>query len=498
MSRKAGNYTSTLAHLMRSFLTLNGWQAYAAVGFALTAGLVQPIPFAMLGHAGMAASRGEELAVFPGGLQLTIAHAFYAGTAAMLFAIVFSHLADRFALHQNDLWQDRLFAQFMNDTPQMAKPYYHSQLTGMESGLDLVRRASQVVMAVSSFGRMMVQGLRDGASAIVALLTLGWLDAESLAAIIVTIFAFLPFLARQASGVAEAQTLYLREATDVRTAAIELSQSGAQVGNTETAGLYRALYGLPNRILLGLSTINLIAGLALVSVLMAIFLLKGASVETLLKQKLSYFAVLLIFLRSMQSLASVAGRVSRNYNRFAILKSVTAPRLKPLVLSAAGPEGVSYQVSDDGTGKTVIKPGEPVYLLAPPLRFAFQLTGLSNELRPLGLAPEPALVWLSVYPLASGETPSSGPLVIREADWIAAELDGRAPELAKQCVFIAIEKIRAPGAKPVASTAPLVVYDGEEVMAVGEFDVLFSRYAPVIGRTKSRRKLPDEDDDELL
>jgi hypothetical protein len=101
LSNKAGNYAATLVVLMRSFLSENGWAAYASVGFALLAGLLQPVPYAMLAHVGMVASRGETLVHMPGGISLPLNTAFYAGTAMLLLAVVLTHLADRFALYQN-------------------------------------------------------------------------------------------------------------------------------------------------------------------------------------------------------------------------------------------------------------------------------------------------------------------------------------------------------------------------------------------------------------
>ncbi len=509
--RKAKNFSSTAIILLKSYLTTTGWKGYASLVVAAGMGFIQPVPLAFLAHIAMAASKGHATVPLPGGLGVPVHQAFYVAIGLLLLEILITHGMERLVIAQNNLWQQRVHQNILHGAARAARPYFHIHNTGAASAREYVGIVNRAVTSASIFGRIVSRVLKDGTTVLITLAILTWLDVSTLGIMAFIACLIAPFIARASTTMAKSRLVNQNQAREALPHAIQWAESTGLSGTTlpapvpssngrntvKSAPALQPLFGMPNQIKLQYSKFRALTGLQLVAVLLAIFIWNGASVEHLLQNKLNYLAVLVVFLRSLRSLTSSIALFSQSYTPLATLRTFLSPKLKPIPVGKPALP-VRYTITDRAGKKLAIKPGEPVYLLSPGARLGFQLVGLSNALKPMTPANDPAAVWINAYqPGKSAEQASEPPggTVFAEQDWPAAQRDKTG---AGACIFIALAQTDS--SVPRDADRPMIVTDGDDILAVGTFAECYDRFADNLTTAKGekKRKQLEEDESEEL
>jgi ABC-type multidrug transport system fused ATPase/permease subunit len=500
--QKARNFSATALILMQSFIRSNGWPGVATFVGAAGLGFIQPIPLAFLAQIAMTASKGAADITFHT-LTLSLSTAFYIAIALVLIEVLITHGMDRLVLSQNTKWQDRMFKSLLDGAPRSARPYYLVYDTQASSSREYVQSIIRAVTSASVFGRIVTRALKDGTSAIVALVILTWLDVSTLAIIAIVSCLLLPLFARATTNFAKSRLINRNRMLDVLPEAVEWAERGTQNPSTSTAPrtalesdtvneAYRPLYEMPNQTKFQFSKFQLLSGLNFVAVLLAIFIWNGASVQNLLQTKLNYLAILIVFLRSIRGITTGIAQFSQNYTPLAMLRSFVAPRSKSLVGDAYGLHG-GYTITDVSGRKIAVNQGQPIYVLMPPVRFGFQLVGLSNAMHPHQPSPRADSIWLSLYqPENPKEALAASILVVNEADWPTVDADDNR-EL--RSVFVILPETTGNSARD--TTRSIIVWDGDEILAVGTYAECYDRFAGKFSAARKKRKSEVSEEEEL-
>jgi hypothetical protein len=547
--RRGWNYISTLSTLIHSYIKVRGFKAILAVLLVSAVGLLQPLPLAMLAQLPAAASRGESAIQIPKvGIALPLAQAMPIVLGAIVAMVVLSYLAERYVLRQVSLWQDHLFFRQMEEAANVPRTDRHIRALGPGNEDAYVFETRIGLRAGIVVGRLLSVGLRDALTIVACVLMLTLMDFATFFLIVLSVVAFIPFYSQAARRLEKARSTSLGIMGGRRAKAAALIREVAAAGpgsrivdragvlhgavRGEPSSYFSSLFDMPNRLIGSMLSFNLIAGLNLVAVLLAVYFWNGADVTLLLHQKLAYFVLLLLFVKSMRGLSAILGRMTRAYDGLSIMREMIEPHSKPLWGGVAKGGGVRFILKGPKGSRLEVADGTPVHVLMPPVTFPLHLIPLSNALRPLraveaGRSATMLLLDEAVVALIAGVARKDVPapavasaaargdfcvepagkvtswercvaLAIGEAAWRTAAALGVADRIRDgRAIFILADGSRTDfegdGARPLA------VINDQGVVALGTFESVYAPYRESVAawRPKSKYQVL-EDEEEML
>lgn len=546
--KRGVNYAATYLLLVKDFVSFLGWKSIFIIGAVVLAGLLYPLPFAVMATAVYAVMAGHKT----GAANLLGWRIQLNDDSLFLYALVFAgvtltlqYLATRIALTSTSAWQTSLYWRAVNQLPRIAR-------WDLEMAVPMpiaLARAGTFLNAIvrSGFliGRILMIGLSNFVIVLGGIVVLAWLDLANVAILIIIAMLFLPVYAwamLRLIGNKQRNLRTLREQKSLAQGVLEevSSDTGRQVDTNTMSKVdmsrFEAGYGTVNTQLQGLNLVMFISGVLVFFSIGMIYLINGASLAAFLRDKILFFVVLIFVMRSALALATLMARLSRNYSNLATLRAYLHPRRKRLKPFKAAPDNAVFalQSADDGSRHPLCT-GAPVFVVMPGASRAYELLPLSNALEIVN-APAPGVLPYIVF-IDTAEHPaifghdgaqSATTSVIRvphgkqdlelpvlhtksEPDklgivaltyeaWKFLVDSGRANEYCRdRIVFVVIAEPKRP--QPPSSTTLLVVSDCVDILAVGSFadtwDTQANRAFERASKNRVSTDLEKEEDEEI-
>jgi heme exporter protein D len=513
--KRGVNYWSTYVLLVKDYITFLGVKAIPLLGGVVVAGLLSPLPFAIMAAAIYAMMAGHHTSVIKFSEWKTEVGVDSAFLYALILAgvtLTFSYFMNRASLVSSSSWQNSLLWRAINRLPVMAR-------WDTETAIPMPFRLERVGSFLNSIirsgflvGRIVAIGLSNLFMAMGAFVVLTWLDPISVAVLILMAFVCLPIYARALLSLVAVRQKNARNRQTEQTMFKQLLQG---VGSsherqidtnqltTEASRRFDSGYSMINVQLQGLNLVSLILSLHVFASIAVIYVINGASLSHFLREKIVFFVVLLFMMKSALGLVMLITRLSRQYTSLAMLRAFLYPRRKRVSSMPGAPADAIFGLAAKDTGvRHQICLGQPVFVVMPMASRAFELLPLSNALKILNMPANPVLrhiVFLDtpeLEGLVDGDrlkaldstmqigderqalmlpvthTPVAcdqlGVVALTENAWDHLCTSGKARGFCRErIVFVVVAEPKRP--EPPSPDTLLVVSDGVEILAVGRF-----------------------------
>ena len=398
------NYWSTYVLLVKDYIAFLGAKAIPVLGGVVVAGLLHPLPFAIMAAAIYAMMAGHHTSVIKFSrwkTEVGVDSAFLYALVLAGVTLTFNYFTARLSLKATTAWQTSLLWRAVNQLPVMARwdaetaipmPF---RLERLGSFLNSIIRSGFLV------GRMVAIGLSNLVIVTGALIVLTWLDPISVAVLILMAFLCLPLYAWALLGLVgvrqqSSRNRPLEQAMFKQVLQGVVSSSGRRIDTSqmtaEAARRFDSGYGMVNAQLQGLNLVSLILSLHVFASIAVIYLINGASLSSFLREKIVFFVVLLFMMKAALGLALLISRLSRGYTSLATLRAYLHPRRKRVTSMQGAPADAVFSLEPGGEGERhLLRTGQPVFVVMPMASRAFELLPLSNALDILKMPAAPVL-----------------------------------------------------------------------------------------------------------
>jgi hypothetical protein len=542
--RRALSYFSTYLVLVKDFVGYLGLKAIPLFAGVVAAGLLYPLPFAMMAAAVYAMMAGHDVSAITIGrwkAEIAVDSAFLYALVLAGATLTFNYLVTRATITATTAWQTSLVWRAVNRLPVMAR---WDTVTAIPMPLRAERVGSFLMSLVRSgflVGRIVGIGLPNFVMALGALIILTWLDPISVVVLIVVALLCLPLYAWALLGMISVREQNSKHRPQEQ-ALLKLvlqgiaAKPGAQIDTTELApedaSRFASGYSVVNAQLQSLNLVSLIVGLHVFASIAIIYALNGANLSTFVRDKIVFLVVLLFLMRSVLGLVVLLSRLSRAYNMVATLRAYLHPRRKRVFHSGNAPDNTVFALEDERSGdRCFFSAGQPTFVVMPNAGHAFELMPLSNALEIIRMPAEEVLrniVFLNLPGLellSQGSTRVERPslieisdekqslkLPLRYHDFGHEELGVLAishsawehlvesDEVDDFCrdriVFVVISDPQRPTLSSRKNL--LVVSDCVNILGVGEFDKTWERFVDdAFARAKSKGPKVDLEEEEV-
>ncbi len=526
-------YLGTYAVLLKHFAQSRGWRFGMMLAAVIANAVLHPVPFLLLAELLRSAQAGaSEVTLGWHWLTITlkpdtaVLAVFLIGSASVLF----SYGVGRLVNAETMAWQGQLFWQLTGGLTRIARWDRVVDLGVQLRPGPLANRIDAAVRAAFPIGRLIETGMRDAMMVLVLAGVLLWQDPRDM-----VVLGFLSLLFLPAYGVAIARLVRMQAKSNaglnrlrppvtglisgdvMRRPGQAIDEAATPAATTQTLA---QAYGSQSILLNEQNAVTVVAGVHVFAAFYGVYLSEGLSLMALPASKLAFFFFLVLMLRSLISLVGLMSRLSRGYERLGLLRTLLFPAAKRAGTGADVAFGVSPA---DGSTKSTIQAGETMVLLAPDMRFGFQLLALANGLSPtfapdgrtrhiplLGEeevatllaggsiegAPErlrlpPAgIVALRPEPLDLSKTPV---VALTTTAWQSLVRSKRKAEVnAGRVLVIAVASWRIPLLAP--KEAVIAVSDGRRLVAVGSREAVAPAIATLVAGTVSAKAALDDED----
>jgi ABC-type multidrug transport system fused ATPase/permease subunit len=541
--KRGVNYWSTYVLLVKDYIAFLGAKAIPLLGGVVTAGLLYPLPFAIMAAAIYAMMAGHHTSVITLSqwkFEVGVDSAFLYALILAGMTLTFSYFTTRAALVSTTSWQASLLWRAVNQLPVMAR---WDTETAIPMPLRLERLGSFLNSIIRSgflVGRIVAIGLSNFVIATGALFVLTWLDPISVAVLILMAFLCLPLYAWALLGLVGVRQQSSRNRQQEQAMFKQVlqgvvSSTGRRIDTSqltaEAARRFDSGYGTVNAQLQGLNLVSLILGLHVFASIAVIYVINGASLSAFLREKIVFFVILLFMMRSALGLALLISRLSRGYTSLATLRAYLHPRRKRVTALRNAPANAVFSLAPSNDGKLYpVCKGQPVFVVMPMASRAFELLPLSNALEIVKMPPEAVLrhiVFLDRSELevlvegdllqvpdstmqigdkkqslhlpvrhAAFEPDQLGVVALTQNAWEYLSKSDKAENFCRdRIVFVVVAEMKRP--KPPSPGTLLVVSDGVEILAVGPFAESWDRAAEDAFQRAAKKDIKvDFDDDE--
>jgi hypothetical protein len=540
--RRALNYSSTYLLLVKDFVRHMGTKAIPLLSGVVAAALLYPLPFAVMAAAIYAMMAGNDVSTIAIGrwtIEIVVDRAFLYALVLAGATLTFRYLVDRAIIAANTSWQTSLLWRAVNRLPFMAR---WDTVTAIPMPLREERVGNFLVSLVRSgflVGRIVGIGLPAFLISLGASIVLIWLDPISVLVLIAVALLCMPLYARALLDMLSVRHQSMKDRPQEQALLKQVLQGfvanrGSQIDTTELApedaSRFASGYGMVNAQFKSLNLVSLIAGLHVFASIAIIYVLNGANLSTFVRDKIVFLVVLLFLMRSALGLIVLLSRLSRAYNLVASLRAFLHPRRKRVFKNGSAPANAVFALEDKESGdRCFFTAGQPTFVVMPNASHAFELMPLSNALQIIRMPADDVLRSIVFLDLPELELLSqdstqaerhslieipdekqSLKLPLRYHDFGHEELGVvaisrrawrhlvRSNELDDFCrdriVFVVFSDSQRPTLP--SRTAPLVVSDGVDILAVGEFDETWERFVGEAFRRAKNPKVDLEDDEE--
>lgn len=537
----ATRYSQTYGLLVRHFATSCGWRFAAMVGAVLASGFLHPLPLFVAALVIRSAQAGEQtlqlgwgMAQAEIGLDAGITLVFVTGVAAFILHYTVGRLVNR----ETIAWQNQIYWELMAAMPRIAR---WDRLLDLAVPMQPFRVGVRIETAVRSaflVGRLVDSGLRDLAIVFATLAVLLWLDARSVLVIAFVSLLFLPVYARCLYGMVRLQARAnaglppIRQAFTALLRSSLVTRAGVTIDKARLSESTKATigdsYGSGPRQMNELFAVNAVAGIHLFTVFYAVYVADGANLAKLPAEKLFFFLVLIVMLRSMQGLIGLMSRLTRSYEALSLMRSLLHPGMKRAVLGGPPERLFVLRPTGRATFDIDLAGGTVLHVLGPDLSFSYQLLPIANALVP-AFVPRPGQVVhiplldrtgaiLADDELASANLPSelaiglgrhaitvplrSDSLDLKQApvlalpleEWQAMEPAARSRIAAGRLILVLMQTGKL---RPFpADEAPAAVSDGQKLIAAGPFAQMLERHRQEQAKLASQPQKAAQDIDD--
>lgn len=539
--KRGVNYASTYLLLVKDYASFLGWRAIAIVGGVVLAGLLYPLPFAIMAAAVYTMMAGQETSI----IRVMGWHIEISVDRMFLYALIFAgatltlqFVATRTALISTSAWQTSLYWRAVNQLPRIAR-WDLDMIIPMPITLGSAGGFLNAIVRSGFLIGIVVIGLSNVVIFLGGTIVLAWLDPVSVALLIVIAILFLPAYAWAMLQLIGGKQRRLRMQRDQRTLlkrVLEevLSGTGRQIDTgkmiEKDMRRFEAGYGTVNAQLQGLNLITFISGVQVFVSIAIIYLVNGASFATFIRDKIVFFAILIFVMRAALALAALMARLSRNYANLATLRAYLHPRRKRLNLLPGAPANTVFALTNPGDGtRHALRTGSPVFVVMPSASRAYELLPLSNALE-IVKSPAPKVlrhiafidsheflatrgckVQTSVIRIPhekqdlelpvrhmKPQPDELGVVALTFEAWRSLVNNGTADEYCRdRIVFVILAEPKIP--KPPSSKTLLVVSDRLNILAVGSFSEIWdARASEAFKRaSKGKKRVELEGDEDL-
>ncbi|ODR97395.1 hypothetical protein AUC69_12345 [Methyloceanibacter superfactus] len=543
--KRGVNYWSTYVLLVKDYVAFLGAKAIPVLGGVVVAGLLSPLPFAIMAAAIYAMMAGHHTSVIKFSrwkTEVGVDSAFLYSLILAGVTLTFNYFTARLSLKATTAWQTSLLWRAVNQLPVMAR---WDTETAIPMPLRLERLGSflnSIIRSAFLVGRIVAIGLSNFVIATGALIVLTWLDPISVLVLILMAILCLPLYAWALLGLVGvrqqgARNRQLEQAMFKQVLQGVVSSSGRRIDTSqmtaEAARRFDSGYGMVNAQLQGLNLVSLILSLHVFASIAVIYLINGASLSSFLRDKIVFFVVLLFMMKAALGLALLISRLSRNYTSLATLRAYLHPRRKGVSLIQGMPADAVFSLTAGEAGEHhPLRPGRPVFVVMPMAARAFELLPLSNALDILKKPTSPVLrhiVFLDtpeLEALVDGGTPQAPDTTMQIGDkkqilhlpirhtaleleqlgivaltrnaWEHLVASDEAENFCRQrIVFVVVAEPKRP--KPPSPETLLVVSDGVDILAVGPFAEIWERAADEAFQRAAKKdiKIDFSEDEEM-
>ncbi len=268
--KRGVNYWSTYVLLVKDYIAFLGAKAIPVLGGVVVAGLLSPLPFAIMAAAIYAMMAGHHTSVIKFSRWKTEVGVDSAFLYALILAgvtLTFNYFTARLSLKATTAWQTSLLWRAVNQLPVMAR---WDTETAIPMPLRLERLGSFLNSIIRSgflVGRIVAIGLSNFVIATGALIVLTWLDPISVAVLILMAFLCLPLYAWALLGLVGVRQQSSRNRPQEQAMFKQVLQGvvsspGRRIDTSqmtaEAARRFDSGYGMVNAQLQGLNLVSLI------------------------------------------------------------------------------------------------------------------------------------------------------------------------------------------------------------------------------------------------
>ena len=395
----AYRYGSTYLALLRHFAVSRGWRFAAMLMAVVASALLHPLPFLLLAELLRSAQAGGNAITFGWHAlsvrlppDLGVLMVFLVGSLSFVLSYAVSRLVNRETL----AWQSAVFWRLLNELSHISRWDRTLDLGIMLRPNPVATRIDSAVRGAFPIGRLVETGSRDAIMVMVLASILIWQDPRDMAVLVFISVLFVPaytlaltrlvrMQAKSNAGLARLRQPVIGLLTSDVTRRPGQAVDSAAVPEATSEAISHA-FGSQSHLLNEQNAMTVVAGVHLFAAFYGVYLSEGRSIMALPVEKLTFFVLLILMLRSLLGLVGLMSRLSRSYERLGLMRSVLYPSRKPPVesgsLAATGFRLVLPASQPDLAVNPQVLAGQTLVLLAPDINFGFQLLPLANALYP--------------------------------------------------------------------------------------------------------------------